>query len=134
MVKYSGYVYMNHLRSLDSYRQRMDITHLIISQEVYTPLSLEDWVSGLSNHPDRAFSKFILDDIVNGFHIGLIRALPLQPAATNLHCTKPKVIKEYLGRETALKRMWKHPTGYVLRGIHINPLGLILKKNKPGKW
>lgn len=46
MFKNSGYVYMDHLQALDSYRQEAELTHahLIISQEVYIlhPLSLED--------------------------------------------------------------------------------------------
>ena len=134
MVKNSGYVYMDHLHALDSYRQGSDLNQLIISQEVYTPLSLEDWALELSDHPDREFVKFILDGIANGFRIGFNRSQPLQPAVANLQCTNPQVITEYLGRETALNRMWKCPRGYVPRGGHISPLGLIPKKNKPGKW
>ena len=41
---------------------------------------------------------------------------------------------EYLSREVQLGRMWKFPPGAFPRGIHLNPNGLISKKNKPGKW
>ena len=134
MVKNNVYVYMEHLRALDSFRQAADLSHLIITQEVHTPLSLKDWASELSDYPDRAFSKFIVEGIANGFHIGFNRSQHLQLAATNLQCTKPQLITEYLGRETALNRMWQCPMGYLPRGVHISPIGLIPKKNKPGKW
>ena len=83
------YMYMEHLRALDSFRQVVDLNHLIISEEVHTPLSLTDWTLELSDHPDREFSKFILEGIANGFRIGFNRSQQVQPAATNLHCTKP---------------------------------------------
>jgi len=121
---------MDHLQALDSYRQRSD---LVISQEVFTPLSLEDWALELSDHPDREFAKFILGGIANGFRIGFDSSQPLQRAVANLQCTKPQLITEYLGRETALNRMWKCPTGYVPRGVHISPLGLIPKKEQTRK-
>ena len=127
-------MYMDHLRALDSYRQRSDPSMLVISREVFTPLSLEDWSLELADHPDREFSKFILNGITNGFRIGFNRTQPLRPAMANLHCANPEIVTEYLGRETALCRMWKCPTGYIPRGVHISPLGLIPKKNKPGKW
>ena len=129
MVKNRDYVYMDHLRALDSYRQRSDPSMLVISQEVYTPLSIEDWSLELADHPDREFSKFILNGITNGFCIGL----PLQSAMANLHCANPEIITEYLGRETALCRMWKCPTGYIPHGVHISPLGLIPKKEQTRK-
>jgi len=30
--------------------------------------------------------------------------------------------------------MWKLPSGVFPRGIHVSPIGLVPKKNKPGKW
>jgi len=51
----------------------------------------------------------------------------------NLHCSKPKGVSTYTCREIALHRMWKFPISTKPMGIHISPLGLILKKNKPGK-
>ena len=125
---------MEHLRALDSFRQLVDWNYLIISKEVHTPLSLTDWTLELSDHPDREFSKFILEGIANGFLIGFNRSQQLQPAATNLQRTKPQIVTEYLDREVALNRMWRCPTGYLPKGIHISPIGLIPKKNKPGKW
>ena len=36
MVKNNVYVYMEHLRALDSFRQAADLSHLIITQEVHS--------------------------------------------------------------------------------------------------
>jgi len=45
-----------------------------------------------------------------------------------------KLALEYLHREVALNRMWRCPAGCLPKGIHTSHLGLIAKKNKPGKW
>ena len=55
-------------------------------------------------------------------------------ADSNLHCNNPNIVSDYLAREVALHRMWKCPMGVMPKGVHISPLGLIPKKNKPGKW
>ena len=44
------------------------------------------------------------------------------------------LIEDYLEREVALSRMWKFPRNYSIPGTQISPLGLVPKKNKPGKW
>ena len=46
----------------------------------------------------------------------------------------PAVISDYLEREVSLTRMWKFPHHCSPPGIHISPLGVIPKKNKPGKY
>ena len=52
-------------------------------------------------------------------------------AGRNLHCPRPS---DYLSREVQLSRMWKLPPGAFPSGIHFSPIGLVLKKNTPGKW
>ena len=93
MVKNNVYIYMEHLGALDSFRQVVDLNHLIISEEVYTPLSLTDWTLELSDHPDKEFSEFILEGIAKGFRIGFNRSQQLLPPATNLQYTKPQVVQ-----------------------------------------
>ena len=125
---------MEHLRILESFIQAVDLSHLIISKEVHTPLSLTNWTLELLDYPDIEFFKFIMEGIANGFHIGFNRSQLLKPVATNLQCTKPQIVAEYLCREVALNRTWQCLTGYLSKGIHISLIGLIPKKNKPGKW
>ena len=59
----------------------------------------------------------------------------------NLSVHNPQTVTEYLNRKVMLRRMWTIPVSRwpipVSRwpkGLHISPLGLIFKKNKPGKW
>ena len=92
------------------------------------PLSLESWALELSDHPDRTFSKFLLDGIANGFWIGFNNCQPLQPAVTNLNCSQCQVISEYLHRETVLNRMCRCLKGCLPRGIHVSSLGELQKR------
>jgi len=43
-------------------------------------------------------------------------------------------VTEYLNRKVTLGRMWTIPVSRWPKILHISPLGLIPKKNKPGKW
>ena len=58
----------------------------------------------------------------------------LQNATSNLPNQVPSVISEYLVREVSLNRMIKLTSGIWPSGTHISPVGVISKKNKPGKW
>ena len=106
----------------------------IISREVYTPLHLEQWIRELSGHPDSSFASYILEGIQRGFRIGFDRSLNLVSASSNLHCNNPDIVSNFLRREVALHRMWQCPKGTIPEGVHLSPLGIIPKKNKPGKW
>ena len=135
-MKDGHYVYMDHLSLLDSQRPSpgLQLPSLIVSWVDHTLLCLKQWMLELSDHPDASFANYILNGIQKGFRIGFDRRLSLVSACSNLHCDNPSKVTEYLTREVALHRMWKYPVGAVLMGIHLSPLGLIPKKNKPGKW
>ena len=133
MLSNGSYVYMDHLLALNSHINPNPQSVQALSLEVYSPLHLYQWTQDLQSHPDRAFSSYILQGIKSGFRIGFDRAQLLQSATSNLHSTNPAVISEYLEREVSLTRMWKYPHHCSPPGIHISPLGVIPKKNKPGK-
>ena len=123
-----------YLKDLDAHRPKSDVSHLIKSKEVCTSLSLSAWAEELLSHLDRRFAEFILQGIQNGFRIGFDRRSWLQPASSNLSVDNPQIVSEYLLREVSLGRMWSIPVSAWPKGLHISPLGLIPKKNKPGKW
>ena len=126
---------MDHLRLLDSKRPISWSWPVIPTcQAIHTPLDLKEWILDLSSHPDTSFASYILKGIQEGFRIGFDRHSDLESASSNLHCDVPRKVTEYLRREVALHRMWKFPVGASPRGVHRSPLGLIPKKNKPGKW
>ena len=130
------YLYSDHLKMLDSKRPRPgpQVELPIISREVYTPLHVEQWIRELSGHPDSSFASYILEGIQRGFRIGFDRSLNLVSASSNMHCNNPDIVSDYLTREVGLHRMWQCPKGTTPEGVHLSPLGIIPKKNKPGKW
>ena len=135
-MKDGHYVYMDQLEVLDGKKPGPGLQAMlpIISWDVHTPLNLEQWIRELSHHPDTSFANYILDGIHRGFRIGFDRSHSLVSANSNLHCNNPDIVSDYLAREVASHRMWKCPMGVRPKGVHISPLGLIPKKNKPGKW
>jgi len=102
--------------------------------EIYTPLNLFQWSHHLQSHPDRLFFSYIIQGISLGFRIGFDRAHSVQAALNNFPSSNGSIIESYLEREVALSRMWKFPNDYSIPGTQISPLGVIPKKNKPGKW
>lgn len=99
--------------------------------QAHTPLVLSQWKQALRNHPDGVFVDYILRGIEHGFRIGFDRQCHLRSATSNMTTRNPEVISDYLEREVSLGRTAQQLGG---AGIHISPLGVIPKKNKPGKW
>ena len=128
------YVYSEDLLALDSCREPQATSQVVISREIYTPLHWLRWAHGLANHPDPVFTGFILSGIRGGFRIGFHCDQSLMLAGRNLHCPRPLLVSDYLSCEVQLSRIWKLPPGVFPRGIHLSPIGLVPKKNKPGKW
>ena len=132
MVKDNAYVYLDHLLAFDICRPVEDLSCLVISSEIHSPLQVSVWAAELSDHPDKAYVEYILQGISNGFRIDFDRRQHISAARGNL-IDKPDAVTEYLQREVLLGRMWKIPLTILPRGVHISPLGMIPKKNKPGK-
>ena len=100
---------------------------------VTMPLHYEIWAEQLSDHPDRAFVSYIVTGLREGFRIGFNRAHPTSSAASNFPTTHKDVVHDYLSKKVALDRMFPlYPP--LSQQIHVSPLGIIPKKNKPGKW
>ena len=100
-----------------------------------TPLQVEAWEAGLAAHPDRQFAEYILRGLRQGFRIGFDRAKTLVAATSNMAIPHEDVVQNYLEREVSLGRM--HCVREAAKGqlqVQISPLGMIPKKNKPGKW
>ena len=132
MVSDDCYIYTDHLLALDSCKAPNHPSHL--PMEIYTPLNLFQWSHHLQSHPDRLFFSYIIQGISLGFRIGFDRAHSVQAALNNFSSSNGSIIESYLEREVALSRMWKFPNDYSIPGTQISPLGVIPKKNKPGKW
>ena len=134
MVKDNSYVYLDHLLAFDICRPVEDLSCLVISSEIHSPLQASIWAAELSDHPDKAYVEYILQGISNGFRIGFDRRQHISSARGNLLFDNPDTVTEYLQQKVLLGRMWKIPLTILPRGVHISPLAMIPKKNKPGKW
>ena len=91
----------------------------------------------MKDHPDKEFAAYITSGIEQGFRLGYQRReVPhLQQASGNMSTPEPEIVTSYLDRETSLGRMGRVKEGSKpTRNIHISPMGMIPKKNRPGKW
>ena len=125
-------VFTSHLLAIDSCRSPS--SHCRLPMEIFTPLNIHQWTQQLQSHPDGRFFSYIIQGISSGFRIGFNRSHTVLSAFSNLPTSNDSIIEDYLEREVALSRMWKFPRNYSIPGTHISPLGLVPKKNKPGKW
>ena len=134
MVCSSQYWYTKDLLTLDSCRSTSDNPPPYHNTEVLCPVAQERWHQELSSHPDKAYMDYILQGWKHGFRIGFNPKQRLTSATSNMCIHDPAIVSDYLSREVGLGRTWTCPQRILPRGIHISPLGIIPKKNKPGKW
>ena len=87
------YQYTADLLSLDFCRPESTVDSEKLSV-VSTPLQLSIWEDSLRFHPDRAFARYILRGMREGFRVGFDRRSPLKSAARNLQSAQehPEVI------------------------------------------
>ena len=88
----------------------------------------------LADHPNSSFVKYILKGIRNDLRIGFNRQHQLGDSPDNRPSSVLNIISEHLQRELSLGRMIKLPPYIFPHSIHSSPIGIIPKKNKPGKW
>ena len=132
------YKFMGHLRALDSCRHEMTQQEANpLGEAIVTPLVLPEWQVALKDHPDKEFPAYITSGIEQGFRLGYQRrAGPLlQQASGNMSTPEPELVTSYLDHETSLGRMVRVKEGSKpTKNIQISPMGMIPKKNRPGKW
>ena len=132
----SLYMYTSDLLCLEFSRPNTDYQTPQLA-EVRTPLQSEAWESALSCHPDRAFARYIVRGLREGFHIGFNRQAPLKSASSNLPSARehPDIITDYLEEELRQGRMlgpFKDTSN--LPPLQINRFGVIPKGHDTGKW
>ena len=132
------YPYTTDLLCLNFHQAHMR-TRCATLESITTPLVAAEWESALLTHPDRAFTRFILTGIREGFRIGFDRRSPLKSSSRNMQSAlvHPEVIQTYIDKECSLGRMLgpfggsePHPHPH----CHINRFGVIPKGHTPGKW
>ena len=134
----SLYPYTADLLCLDLCRPPGPRVHPLL-RPVYSPLDPTAWSVALHPHPDKAFVRFLLKGLREGFRIGFHRPAPLQSAPCNMRSAlqHPDVVQEYLERECARNRMLGPYSRSDVRDmppLHINRFGVIPKGHNTGKW
>ena len=91
----------------------------------------------MATHPDREFATYILQGISQGFHIGFNRqAVALRQAQGNMRsiASNPTVVADYLLKERQAGRLSGPIPSEKQGACQISPIGLIPKRNQPGRW
>ena len=91
------------------------------------------WAPYLNSHPDKLYARFLDRGLTYGFRIGFDRSKPLKPARQNLPSVKANssAVNRYIEDEVALGKLRHTPQSSV---SHISPIGILPKRNQPGKY
>ena len=105
-------------------------------RHIESPIRVNVWRQSLTEHPDQRFVQYMLKGLEEGFRIGFqYQQAQLIGCKSNLVINNPSVVTEYLDTEVRLNRVVKLSREEADQaGIHCSPIGIIPKKNKPGKW
>ena len=106
-------------------------------QPLNTPLRVRAWAEALQEHPDRAFTSYLLRGIREGFRIGYARGGgSLRSATRNMGSAvqNPRVVTEYLRKERQAGRVLGPVEGAARCSVHLSRFGVIPKPHQPGKW
>ena len=138
LVGAEKYQYTKDLRCLEEKRslEPMDTIPEVL-RPIRTPLIVDQWKWQLKDHPDHAFSDYILQGLQNGFHIGVDReAAKLKSASANMKSAvdNPQVIQDRLMTECMAGRVIGPLPMESYPMVHISRFGVIPKKHQPGKW
>ena len=93
MVDKGSYYYTDQLISLNSTSTNTNyrfISYLSLSANL--PLNLSQWQQKLYHHPDKRYTKYILQGIEEGFKIGVNNSHILQSPTSNLPTPNPSII------------------------------------------
>ena len=130
------YRYTTDLLCLDFCR-RTGATQARELELVSTPLVVEAWARALSQHPDRAFARYVCTGLQFGFRIGFTNTIKLKSATANMGSARehPSVVSEYLAKELSLGRMLgPFNQSAQLPPLHISRFGVIPKGHNTGRW
>ena len=101
---------------------------------VSTPLKALAWRKALASYPDRAFVRYIIRGLQEGFRIGFHYPSRLRSATANMPSAvqHPQVINDYIAKELSLGRfLGPFPS---FPAVHLNRIGVIPKGGNTGKW
>ena len=130
------YPYTAQLQELDGCKRQPPVILPPEMKHIQTPARLEVWKQLLASHPDQQFAGLILEGLSSGFRVGFQHhSSQLRQANSNMRITQPQVVSDYIKDELQAGRLVElTKTEAEAWNVHCSPIGIIPKKNKPGKW
>ena len=106
-------------------------------RHIQCPMVSAVWSQGLRDHPDKAYSAYVINGIQSGFRVGFQYGKRQCTGATsNMQSARqhPEVIDAYIAAEVRAGRVLgpMEPSGYPR--VHVNRFGLVPKNHQPGQW
>lgn len=130
------YPYTNQLLELDRCRPISSGALTPQLQHIETPAWVLVWQESLQKHPDQQFTEYITHGLSHGFRIGFQHeSHKLLQQGRNLHIADPQIVSDAIQTELVAQRLVElSPQEATALNIHCSPIGMIPRKNKPGKW
>ena len=130
------YTYTSQLLELDSCKPLVPANLSAALKHIQTPAIAAVWEEALTGHPDQQFVRYILQGWDHGFRIGFQHSSSrLQQAGSNMPIKNPEVVSDYIAKELSAGRLVELSAEEAASlNIHCSPIGIIPKKNKPGRW
>ena len=103
---------------------------------IASPLRWQEWQLALRTHPDRAFAKYLVEGIKEGFRVGFkYSSNQCRWAGNNMGSAieHPEIVREYLAKECAEGRVLGPFPLQAVPGVQVSRFGVI-PKGKTGKW
>ena len=99
-------------------------------------MQLQTWEPYLQRHPDQHLAAFLRQGFTSGFRIRFKRDQPYNQLTKNLSSVNvnPSVVDSYIAEEVAMGKLHQATPQAITEGIHISPIGIIPKRNQPGKF
>lgn len=127
----------NPFRPKASLRPREQNTPPVIAPypSYSSPINVEQFKLELAQHPDRPTAQYIINGLEHGFSLMFAPGSKLKPTIANCisACKHPKVIDDYLLKETNLGRVAGPFITSPLPNLHISRFGVIPKKSN-NEW
>lgn len=134
------YAYTAHLKELE--RRRPEGAERVLPAmvgwtHIQCPMVGMVWSQCLEDHPDKAYSSYLINGIGAGFRVGFqYGRKQCIRAESNMQSARqhPEVIDAYLAAEVRAGRVLGplEPGDYPR--VHVNRFGLVPKNHQPGKW
>ncbi len=133
----SMYRYTADLLTLASRRAMSSPPSVDGWSHIQCPMVESEWDQCLSNHPDKAYSAYLLQGIREGFRIGYCYGMSTcRSAVTNMQSAtvRPEVISSFLEAELHAGRVFGPVDLELANTVQVNRFGLVPKGHQPGKW